>query len=229
MMQVPVITVDGPSGSGKGTLAMRLAQHLGWHYLDSGALYRILALRAQELGLAPDAEDALAALAGRLHIQFHLADAGEAVQVEVDGEDCTQAIRAEPVSQAASKVAALGKVRQSILELQRAFARPPGLVTDGRDMGTVVFPQAPLKLYLDASAEARAQRRYNQLKDKGLGVSLRALLASIRERDERDQGRAQSPLKPAADAVVIDSTELPIDAVFARVHQLVVARGLAAG
>ncbi len=228
---VTVVTVDGPSGSGKGTLALHLARRLGWHYLDSGALYRILAHAAMAEGLllGAEAESELAELAGRLRIDFRLPEPESplGVRVEVDGVDCTDAIRAESVSQGASKIAALPLVRQSVLALQHRFRQPPGLVTDGRDMGTVVFPDAGLKLFLDASAEERAQRRHKQLKDKGSSVSLRALLASIRERDERDRGRAVAPLRPAPDAIVIDSTDMPIDEVFDMVWQLVVDRGLA--
>jgi CMP/dCMP kinase len=228
----PVITVDGPSGSGKGTLAERLAERLGWHYLDSGALYRIIALAALERGLSTGAEGPLAGLVGRLDIRFrppaaHGRHGGRPAAVLLDGQDRSSDIRAEPVSAAASRVAALPAVRTSVLELQRRFRRPPGLVTDGRDMGTVVFPDAELKIFLDAAPEERAKRRYNQLKDKGLGVSLAALLDSIRERDARDTARAASPLAAAPDAVVIDSTSMPIEDVVQSVWQLAVARGLA--
>jgi cytidylate kinase len=217
----PVVTIDGPSGSGKGTIASLLAARLGWHLLDSGALYRIVAAEALERGIALDAEEELAAMASGLSIRF-VDD-----RVDVDGVDRSLDIRTEEVSAASSQVAALPQVRAAILDLQRGMCQPPGLVADGRDMGTVVFPAAPLKVYLDASAEVRAERRYNQLKNKGLGVSLRALLANLQERDARDKGRAVSPLKPAQDAIVIDSTNMSIDEVLNRIHSEVLGRGLA--
>ncbi|MDH3644911.1 MAG: (d)CMP kinase, partial [Gammaproteobacteria bacterium] len=178
----PVIAIDGPSGSGKGTLAAVLARRLGWHLLDSGALYRIVAAAAIARGLALDDEAALAVVAAGLEIRF------KQDQVWVDGEDLSLTIRTEEVSAGSSRVAALTAVRSAILEQQHAMCRQPGLVADGRDMGTVVFPAAALKIFLDASPEIRAERRYNQLKNKGLSVNLRALLASIQERDERDRG-----------------------------------------
>ena len=219
----PVITIDGPSGSGKGTVAGLLAKDLGWHLLDSGALYRIVAARALDLDIAVDDATALAAMAQGLSIRF-----AEDL-VEVDGEDLTLVIRTEAVSAAASQVAALPEVRDAILQAQRAMCQPPGLVADGRDMGTVVFPDARLKIYLDASAEVRAERRYNQLKNKGLSVSLRALLTALQERDARDKGRAVSPLEPAKDALVIDSTDLSIDEVLARIHTEALKRDLGDG
>jgi len=225
MADAPLIAVDGPSGSGKGTLAVRLARALRWHLLDSGALYRIVAWSAHADGVALGDEPALADLARRLRIRFDV-DAGEDVVVWVADTDVSRAIRDETVSIAASQVAALPAVRTALLDTQRRFRRRPGLVADGRDMGTVVFADAPLKIFLDASAEERARRRYKQLKDKDLGVSLRALLESIRERDERDRSRAVSPLKPATDAVVIDSSSLSVDDVFEQVWQLAIARGL---
>jgi cytidylate kinase len=218
-----VITVDGPSGSGKGTLAGLLAERLGWHLLDSGALYRIVGAQAIARGLALDDEAAIAGMAAGLDIRF------EDDRVLVDGEDLTRTIRTEAVSSAASQVAALEGVRQAIFGLQRAMRRAPGLVADGRDMGTVVFPEADLKVYLEASPEVRAERRYNQLKNKGLSVTFRALLASIRERDERDMRRAVSPLRPAQDAILVDSTELTIDQVLDRVLAEARTRGLANG
>jgi cytidylate kinase len=218
--ETPVLAIDGPSGSGKGTLAARLAERLGWHLLDSGALYRIVAAAAIDRGIELDDEVELAALAGDLGIRF------ERDRVWVDGQDLTLTIRTEAVSVGSSKVAALVAVRKAILEQQRAMCRAPGLVADGRDMGTVVFPMAPLKIFLDASPEIRAERRYNQLKNKGLSVNLRALLASIRERDERDRKRAVSPLRPANDAILIDSTGMSIDAVVERVYAEAIERGL---
>ena len=209
--EAPVITIDGPSASGKGTVAALLAERLGWHLLDSGALYRIVAAVALRRKVPLDDEEALAAMAGGLAMEF--ADG----RVMVDGLDLTEEIRTEQVSRAASEVAALGAVRSAILAAQRAMRRPPGLVADGRDMGTVVFPDAPLKIYLDASTRVRAERRYNQLKNNGLSVNFRALLANLEERDARDKGRAVSPLLPAADALVIDSTDLTIEAVLERV------------
>ncbi|MEM8766200.1 MAG: (d)CMP kinase [Pseudomonadota bacterium] len=203
----PVLTIDGPSGSGKGTIAALAADRLGWHLLDSGALYRIVGASALRRGVPTAAAEALATLAAGLDIRF----TGE--RIEVDGVDLTEEIRTEPVSTAASEVAALEPVRAAILDLQRQMRRPPGLVADGRDMGTVVFPDAELKFYLDASAQERAERRYKQLKNKGLDVNFRALLANLEDRDARDKERAVSPLVPAEDALIIDSTELDIDAV----------------
>jgi cytidylate kinase len=219
----PVVTIDGPSGSGKGTIAELLARRLGWHLLDSGALYRIVAAVALRRRIATDAAADLAIMAAALDIRF------EAGAVLVDGEDLAVEIRTEPVSRAASEVAALGPVREAILHLQREMRRPPGLVADGRDMGTVVFADAPLKIYLDASAEVRAERRYNQLKNKGLSVSLRALLANLEERDERDKNRAVSPLVPAPEALIIDSTNLSIEEVLEEVLAEVRNRALADG
>ncbi len=222
-MHVPVIAIDGPSGSGKGSLASALAQRLGWHLLDSGALYRIVATVAVKRGIALDDESELAAAAASLDISI------DGQTVIVDGEDFTDLIRTAPATSGSSQVAAFVKVRAAILAMQRKMRRPPGLVADGRDMGTVVFPEAGLKIFLDAGAEVRAQRRYNQLKNKGLSVNLRALLAAIKERDERDRRRAVSPLKAAGDAIIIDSTAMTLDEVVAEVYAEVVARRLAEG
>ncbi len=222
-MSAAVITIDGPSGSGKGTLAEALARRLGWHLLDSGALYRIVALAAAQREVGIEDGAGLAEMARELDIEFRPGDGG--VAVRLDGRDVSLEIRAESVSANASRVAALGAVRRALLERQRGFRRAPGLVADGRDMGTVVFPDARLKVFLEASPEERAARRLKQLIDKGLGGSLRALLAGIRERDERDRQRVESPLVAAADAVVIDSTALGVDAVEQRVWQLIEARG----
>jgi cytidylate kinase len=216
----PVIAIDGPSGSGKGTVAAAIAEHLGWRLLDSGALYRVLADAALQRGVDLDDATALAALATDLEIRF----SGEAVVV--DGVDRTLAIRTEAVSAAASRVAAHEAVRAAMLDLQRAQRQWPGLVADGRDMGTVVFPDAALKVFLDASLEARAERRYIQLKNKGLAVSVSDLLATLEERDRRDRGRAVAPLRPADDAVLIDSTALTVDAVVARVLEAARVRGI---
>jgi len=211
---VPVIAVDGPSGSGKGTLAVRLADALGWHQLDSGALYRILAAEALREDLNLAAQAPLAALAEALQVDFSQG------QTRVQGRDVTAEIRSEEVGAAASKIAALAPVRSAIVALQHSFRKAPGLVADGRDMGTVIFPDAVLKIFLEASAEVRAQRRYNQLKNKGLGVSLRALLETIRQRDERDRQRTVAPLVAAVDAIVIDSSAMSIDQVVAQVLAL---------
>jgi CMP/dCMP kinase len=221
--EAPVIAIDGPSGSGKGTIAALLAGRLGWHLLDSGALYRIVALVALDRGIDLADAAALASAARGLALRFAPG------RVWVDGAERTDDIRAEAVSEASSRVAALQPVRDAVLAVQRAQRRPPGLVADGRDMGTVVFADAPLKVFLDASAEVRAGRRYNQLKNKGLSVSLAALLASIRERDERDRGRAIAPLRPAADATLIDSTDMSIDEVLEQVLEAAVAAQLVKG
>jgi cytidylate kinase len=219
-VSVPVVTIDGPSGSGKGTIAAMIADKLGWALLDSGALYRIVAAVALDRGMALDDAEGLAAMAAGLTISF---DEG---RVTVDGADLTERIRTEPVSVASSQVSALAPVRAAILDLQRSMRRPPGLVADGRDMGTVVFKDAQLKIYLDASARIRAQRRYNQLKNKGLDVNFRALLANLEERDARDKERAVSPLVPAEDALIIDSTNLSIEEVLEKVLSEVEARQL---
>jgi cytidylate kinase len=224
---VPIITIDGPSGSGKGTISRRVAQALGWQLLDSGALYRLVALGAAKAGLDPEDIPGHAALAARMDVRFGTgADDGE--HVLLDGREVTAELRSETAGNGASRVAAWGPVRAALLQRQRDFARPPGLVADGRDMGTVVFPAAPLKIFLTASAVERASRRYNQLKDKGSGVSLAALSREIAERDERDMSRSLAPLKPADDALVVDSTGLGIDQVVGRVMQLARERGLGA-
>jgi cytidylate kinase len=209
---VPVIAVDGPSGVGKGTLCQALAQHLGWHLLDSGSLYRLTALAAQKHGVPLDDEARLALLAARLDVRFETLPDRE-TQVLLEGGNVTAAIRSEACGNAASQVAALPAVRAALLQRQRDFRQPPGLVADGRDMGTVVFPDAPVKLFLTASSTERAIRRYKQLREKGTSVSLAALAKEIAERDARDAGRAVAPLRPAPDARVVDTTELSIVAV----------------
>lgn len=203
----PVVTIDGPGGSGKGTLSSLVAAELGWHLLDSGALYRIVAAMARRQAIDLTDEKSLVAMIPNLQIAF------DGDRVDVNGDDLSEEIRTGEAGVAASQVAALPEVRDSILTLQKSFQRAPGLVADGRDMGTVVFPQAATKIFLDASAEVRANRRYKQLKNKGLSVNLRDLLAQIQERDARDRGRAVAPLKPAADALIIDSTQMTIEEV----------------
>jgi cytidylate kinase len=222
-MPVPVIAVDGPSGSGKGTVSRILAGHLGWHLLDSGALYRLTALAGAARGLGPADEPGHAALAARLDARFEV-DAAGGERVLLDGRDVTRELRAEATGNMASIVAVMPSVRAALLERQRAYATPPGLVADGRDMGTVVFPSAGLKVFLTASAEERARRRYNQLKEKGLAANLAGLSQEILERDRRDSARSVAPLKPAADAVVIDSTGIAVDDVVNRI--LALARGI---
>lgn len=206
MSGVPVIAVDGPAASGKGTIGAGVARALGFHHLDSGALYRLTALKALNAGIPLDDEGDLAAAATSM--TFHLGEDG----VVLDGADVTAELRSEAVSATASRVAALAPVREALLPRQRSFRRPPGLVADGRDMGTVVFPDAALKVYVTASAEVRASRRYKQLIEKGNSVTLDALLRDIRERDARDTGRAAAPLRPAEGAIVLDTTSLSIEA-----------------
>ncbi|MDO6684720.1 MULTISPECIES: (d)CMP kinase [unclassified Agarivorans] len=208
---VPVVTIDGPSGAGKGTLCQKLAQHYNWQLLDSGAIYRVLALAAIHHEVALDNEDALSLLAAHLDVRFEARDGNTVVILE--GEDVSLEIRQETAGNAASKVAAFPRVREALLRRQRGFRAEPGLIADGRDMGTVVFVDAPAKIFLDASAAERAQRRYNQLQDKGFDVSFDHLLSEIEERDQRDRNRSVAPLVPAQDALVIDSTSLSIDEV----------------
>ncbi|MGH8029088.1 MAG: (d)CMP kinase [Arenimonas sp.] len=225
-MSVPVVAIDGPSGVGKGTIARAAARKLGWHFLDSGSLYRILALAAQKAGISDRDEAAVAALAPKLNIKFDVQDYDNE-HITVDGEELSARVRAEASGQLASVIAVYPKVRAALLERQRAFRQKPGLVADGRDMGTVVFPDAAVKIFLDASAEERARRRLNQLRKAGIAAKLAALHAEIRERDVRDRNRQHSPLKPADDAVVIDTTELTVQEVLARVEELLKARGYA--
>lgn len=201
----PVITIDGPTASGKGTIAERVAARLGWHYLDSGALYRLTALQVLRRSVDPTDGQAVAAIAASLAPRF------AAGRIELEGEDVTDAIRAEVVGQTASRIAALPPVRAALVEFQRAFRRAPGLVADGRDMGTVIFPDAPLKVFLTASVESRAQRRHKQLIEKGFSANLSDLLRDLAERDARDSQRAAAPLKPAEGAYVLDSTSLGIE------------------
>jgi cytidylate kinase len=225
--QAPVITIDGPSGSGKGTIAGLLAKRLNWNLLDSGALYRLLAFAAGNHGVNLSNEASLKLLAAHLDVQFIAAADGQPQKIILEGDDVSQAIRNEDVAAGASQVAALPAVREALLQRQRAFQEAPGLVADGRDMGTVVFPDSPLKIFLTASAEERARRRYLQLKAKGDDVSLSSLLDEIRARDERDTQRAVAPLKPAADAIQLDSTELSIDQVLERILSEIALRDIA--
>ncbi|MEO1595143.1 MAG: (d)CMP kinase [Pseudomonadota bacterium] len=222
-MTAPVITVDGPSGSGKGTVSRVLADVLGWHLLDSGALYRLTALSAAQKGVADDDVAALATVAQALSVVFGTDDQGNE-RVLLDGEDVSTAIRTESCGERASIIAALPAVREALVDRQRAFAQAPGLVADGRDMGTRIFPDSGLKVFLTASAEERADRRYKQLKEKGIDVNVATLLRDIEQRDRRDQSRQAAPLKPADDAVVIDSTSMSVDAVVDTVLALKNAR-----
>jgi cytidylate kinase len=216
MPRIPILTIDGPSGSGKGTISRAVAERLGWHYLDSGALYRAVGLAAAWEGVDLSDPEAVAQCARRTEIRFETQGAGEP-HVIVNGKDATRQLRTETAGAAASAIAAQPPVRAALVELQHGFRRLPGLVADGRDMGTVIFPDAPYKVFLTASAGERAQRRYKQLKEKGVSVNLDSLLHEIAARDERDAGRAVAPLKPAEDAVVVDSTGTPITEVIERV------------
>ncbi|RPH29003.1 (d)CMP kinase [Buttiauxella warmboldiae] len=207
----PVITIDGPSGAGKGTLCKAMAEALQWHLLDSGAIYRVLALAALHHQVDVASEDALVPLAAHLDVRF-VANNGN-LEVILEGEDVSAEIRTQEVANAASQVAAFPRVREALLRRQRAFREAPGLIADGRDMGTVVFPDAPVKIFLDASSEERAHRRMLQLQEKGFSVNFERLLAEIKERDDRDRNRAVAPLVPAADALVLDSTSMSIEEV----------------
>ena len=219
MSDIPILTIDGPSGSGKGTVSARVARRLGWHLLDSGALYRLVALGAERHHIPLDDEQALADYAASLDVRFELPESGVEPVTLLEGEAVGDAIRSETCGNAASKVAALPAVRAALLQRQRDFVQKPGLVADGRDMGTVVFPEAKAKIFLTASVEERAQRRYKQLIEKGISANLAGLLEEIAERDARDSQRKAAPLKPADDALQLDSTSMAIDEVVERVVQ----------
>jgi cytidylate kinase len=221
MSAIPVIAVDGPSGTGKGTICSHLATWLGWHLLDSGALYRILAIAAEKYQLELDNEPAIADIAESLDVVFQQPQPGMDITVIFEGDDITRKIRTEECGNSASQIAVLPQVRSALLDRQRQFQQTPGLVADGRDMGTVVFSDAPLKIYLIASAEERAKRRYKQLKQKGFNVNLPRLAAEIAERDTRDSQRTISPLKPADDAIVVDTTTMDISEVIKKIENLV--------
>ena len=221
---VPVLCIDGPSGSGKGTLAQRLSEILGFHLLDSGALYRVVGYAALNSGIDWQNSVAVTQIARSLDVEFMPSQQG--VRVIYRDVDVTDRVRSVLGGDGASAVAAIPSVREALLDRQRELARSPGLVADGRDMGTVVFPQAPLKVFLEASALARAQRRQSQLQQQGEDVSLPRLLEAIEARDNRDRTRSVSPLVPAEDAVIVDSTDMAVDAVLERVMSLVTARGI---
>lgn len=219
-LNIPVLALDGPSGSGKGTIGQLCAHHFSWHYLDSGAIYRALALVAAQQKVASDDVQALMALANDLQMICHVR-LDDVAQIEVNGKMVTEQLRTEETGEMASKIAPIQEVRSALLQMQRRSRKAPGLVADGRDMGTEVFPDAQTKVFLTASAEVRAQRRFKQLKQKGFDVNLARLLKSIQDRDVRDSSRTASPLKPADDAIVLDTSDLTVDEVVLRIVSLV--------
>lgn len=220
--RIPIVAIDGPGGSGKGTIGRRVARQLGWKFLDSGALYRLVGICAIQRGIALDDAPQLAELAAKLDATFEVeADGMHVEHIVLEGREVTQDVRTEQAGDAASRVAVLAPVRQALLEWQHAFRAAPGLVADGRDMGTVVFPDADLKVFLTATAEERARRRYQQLKNTGLDVTLAAILVDIQNRDARDASRLVAPLVPAADAVIVDSTGLNVEEVEAKIMALI--------
>lgn len=213
-----VIAIDGPSGSGKGTISRLLANKLGWHFLDSGALYRLVGLAARNHAISFDDAEALATLAAHLDVEFGADEDAAETRILLEGEEVSTTIRSEEAGNDASRVAAVQAVRDALFDRQRAFLRPPGLIADGRDMGTVIFPGARLKIFLTASLEERARRRFKQLKEKGLDANLAALLDELAKRDERDKNRSSAPLVPADDAVIIDTSEMDIEEVVAEIY-----------
>lgn len=224
MDKVPVVTIDGPSGAGKGTISQALAKHLGWYFLDSGAMYRLCGLACLKANIPFEDEARVAHIARNLNIDFKVVEGG--LETYLNGQEVTQELRTEQGGAAASKVAAIIAVRDALKQRQRDFAKAPGLIADGRDMGTVIFPDARLKIYLTATAEERAARRFKQLQEAGEAVNLAAILRDIQARDDRDMNRPVAPLKPADDATIIDSTNMSIDAVFEAILQLIEKRKL---
>ena len=222
--KIPVVALDGPSGSGKGTVGQLLAQRLGWHFLDSGALYRSLGVAAEQAGVDLNDKTALARLALEMSLRFTPRETADTVDVQLNGQEIGDRLRTEASGRRASILAAIPEVRRALLQKQHSFRQPPGLVADGRDMGSTVFPDAILKVYLTATPDVRAERRYKQLKDKGFDVNLRGLFDEIRERDARDAVREVSPLKPAKDACILDTSQLDISGVVERVYGLLQAR-----
>ena len=223
MSSVPVLAIDGPSGVGKGTVARIIAQQQGWHLLDSGAIYRAFALAVDARNIDVTDESALVEVANNLDLEFKSKVGSELVSVYLDGEDVSKVLRTEQTGEMASKIASIGVVRAALLKRQQAFAKTPGLVADGRDMGTVVFADAPFKVFLTASAQERANRRLKQLQNQGSEGIISQILADVVARDERDSSRKHSPLKPAKDALIIDTTELSIDKVITQVSELIKA------
>lgn len=222
----PVVTIDGPSGVGKGTIGQMLVERFGWHFLDSGALYRVLALAAihHQVDLAD--EESLSALAVHLDVEFSSVLGQTGTRVVLEGEDVSSAIRSEECSQAASKVATFAPVREALLQRQRAFQKAPGLIADGRDMGTVVFPEADVKIFLTATTEERARRRFEQLRENGISVKIAEVLAEVKQRDHRDTNRAVAPLIPANDALVIDTTSMDVNAVMSVIVEKIIKHSL---